>query len=346
MSIKKNILLVGNFLSAKGGNRTIGEDLAEHLGGAGYSIIKTSSLRSRPFRLLDMLFTVLAQKRRYSLACIEVYSGAAFFWAEMVCRVLAVLRKPYILTLHGGNLPAFAHFWPKRVSHLLSSAAITVAPSRYLQEKMSLYRSDIRLLPNPLAVHCYPFRQRVKPELRLIWLRAFHQIYHPQMAVEVVARLQTIFSDIHLTMIGPDKGDGALQETQTLIEKLDLKKNVEVIPGIPKSEVPDCLQQADIFINTTNVDNTPVSVIEAMACGLCIVSTNVGGIPYLLDHEQNALLVPPNDPDGMSIAVRCILEEPGLAARLSQNARKEAESFDWSAVLPQWEQLFQEILAR
>lgn len=79
--------------------------------------------------------------------------------------------------------------------------------------------------------------------------------------------------------------------------------------------------------------------MEAMACGLCVVSTNVGGIPYLLEHETDALLVPPNDPEAMAAAVRRILTEPGLAKRLSRNARAKAKQFDWDAILPQWEEL-------
>ncbi|HMV50604.1 MAG TPA: glycosyltransferase family 4 protein, partial [Blastocatellia bacterium] len=84
-------------------------------------------------------------------------------------------------------------------------------------------------------------------------------------------------------------------------------------------------------------------VIEAMAGGLCIVSTNAGGLPYLLEDGEDALLVPPNDPGAMAAAVRRLLTEAGLAERLSRNARRKAESFDWSAVLPQWRTLLRRV---
>ncbi len=83
----------------------------------------------------------------------------------------------------------------------------------------------------------------------------------------------------------------------------------------------------------------PVSVLEAMGCGLCVVSTNVGGIPYLLEHEKDALLVPPGQADKMAAAVRRILTEPGFAEKLSRNARRKAEQFAWDAVLPKWENI-------
>jgi glycosyltransferase involved in cell wall biosynthesis len=270
---------------------------------------------------------------------VEVYSGRAFLWAESACWLLSSLRKPYILTLHGGNLPTFASRNIKRVKRFLQKANMVTAPSRYLQEAMRLYRTDISLIPNPMDIAKYSFRLRVSPQPRLAWLRAFHQIYQPQMAVDVIARLKKLFPGSHLTMIGPDKGDGSLQETQQLIDRLGLWNHITIVPGIPKNQVPKYLEQADIFINTTSVDNTPVSVMEAMACGLCIVSTNAGGIPYLIEHEKDALLVRPDAPDDMTNAIRRILTQTGLAQQLSINARRKVEHFDWSAALPQWESI-------
>jgi glycosyltransferase involved in cell wall biosynthesis len=104
--------------------------------------------------------------------------------------------------------------------------------------------------------------------------------------------------------------------------------------------VGEWLQRGDLFLNTTNVDNTPVSVLEALACGLCVVSTAVGGIPYLLTDEHDALLVPPEDAPTMAQAVRRVLCQPELAATLSRHGRAKAETFAWPGVLSQWEALF------
>src|SRR5581483_5520203 len=106
-----------------------------------------------------------------------------------------------------------------------------------------------------------------------------------------------------------------------------------------KPEIPIRLNEFDIFLNTTNVDNTPVSVLEAMACGLCVVSTNVGGLPYLLRHEQDALLTAPGDAQAMASAVCRLLGEPKLGEQLSKAARAKVREHDWSVVLPQWQEL-------
>ena len=104
----------------------------------------------------------------------------------------------------------------------------------------------------------------------------------------------------------------------------------------PACCVREWLNQADIFLNTSNIDNTPVSVVEALACGLCVVSTNVGGIPFLVQNNCNALVVGPDDVRAMSDAVRRILEDTRTAEMLSVNGRATAGRYDWSCVLPKW----------
>lgn len=342
--MKGRLLLVGNFLSAAGLNRGVCEDLAERLQAAGWNVITTSDTPARLPRLVDMVRTAWTRRHDYDAAHVEVYSGPAFLWAEAVCAVLRWARKPYILTLHGGNLPAFSRRWPGRVRRLLRSAAAVTTPSRYLQEHMRAFRPDLHLLPNPLDTARYPCRIRARPAPRLIWLRAFHSIYNPTLAPQVLARLNGRFPDLHLTMVGPDKGDGSLQAVRKTAEVLGVLEHIDFPGGVPKAEVPAWLDKGDIFINTTNVDNTPVSVMEAMTCGLCIVSTDVGGMPYLLEHERDALLVPAGSAPAMAEAVQRILTEPGLAERLSRNARAKAEEFDWSVILPAWDKLLREVI--
>jgi glycosyltransferase involved in cell wall biosynthesis len=106
------------------------------------------------------------------------------------------------------------------------------------------------------------------------------------------------------------------------------------------------LSEGDIFLNTTNHESFGVSVMEAAACGLCIVSTNVGELSLLWQDGHDSLLVQPDDHEAMASAVRGILCEPKLAERLSRNARAKAEQFDWSKILPQWEALLQEVAAQ
>ena len=337
------VLLIGNFLSGSVHTRSAGEELALRLVTRGHVVCTASERRPRAARMVDMIATVFRERARYGVAQIDVYSGPGFIYAEAVAGLLRLLRKPYVLTLRGGNLPAFGRRWPRRVRRLLRSAAVVTAPSHYLCEQMRGYRDDIRVLPNALEMSAYPFHVREQPRPHIVWLRAFNRIYAPELAPAVLARLVASFPDARLTMIGPDKLDGSLEQTQRAATFFQVRDRLAFAGAVPKGDVPAWLDAADIFLNSTNVDNTPVSVLEAMACGLCIVSTRVGGIPYLLEDGEDALLVPPNDPDAMAEAVKRILMEPGLGARLSRNARTKAAQFDWRLILPRWETLLAEL---
>jgi glycosyltransferase involved in cell wall biosynthesis len=344
--LKGSLLIIGNFLSAAGGSRGVCEELAEHLSASGWQVLTTSRKRPKLFRLADMVLAAVKGRHEYALAQMDVFSGPAFFWAEALAWTLRRLGKPFVVTLHGGNLPEFAKRWPGRAGRLFRSATVVTAPSAYLKEQMARYCPAIRIIPNPIDLGRYPYRERVPLRPRLVWLRAFHEIYNPVMAIKVLSALLPKYPEAHLTMVGPDKSDGSFQRVQAEVAAAGLAVRVRFPGQVTKKEVPRAMSEADIFLNTTSFDNTPVSVIEAMACGLCVVSTSVGGLPYLVEQEKDGLLVPPSDESAMAKAVGRVLTEPGFAMKLSQNARAKAEQFDWAKILPQWETLLVEVAAQ
>src|SRR6478609_1914161 len=118
---KNGLLMVSNFLSGSLATRGVCEDLAERLSEAGWAVTTTSTKVNRLARLFDMLSVATRRQRDYSVAQVDVFSGSAFIWAELVCRKLRRLGKAYALTLHGGSLPQFAKRWPSRARKLLRS---------------------------------------------------------------------------------------------------------------------------------------------------------------------------------------------------------------------------------
>jgi glycosyltransferase involved in cell wall biosynthesis len=344
--VPPRVLIIGNFLSKVVGNRGVCEELAPRLREAGFSVIITSERKRRVERLLGMLLTCWKHRGSYDVAQVDVYSGPSFLWAESVCWMLRRLHKPYVLTLHGGALPDFARREKQRVSKLLKSAAAVTVPSSYLLTRMAAYCKNLLLLPNALDLHQHRPVIRSPLHPKLIWLRAFHEIYNPVMAVRVLAHLKNEFPGIGLTMVGPDKDSSSLKNTIATARACGVESHLKVMGYVKKSEVPQCLERADIFLNTSNFDNTPVSVLEAMASGLCVVSTNAGGIPNLLKTEEEALLVPVNDDLAMAAAVRRLLTDEPLSRGIQTRALAKVEQFDWKVVLPQWQTLLKSVAAK
>jgi glycosyltransferase involved in cell wall biosynthesis len=345
---RSRILIVSDSPPLAAGNQylSVSGDVANRLEQRGHSVLRTLGQRNWFARLTARLYMIVRYRRDYDLASVDVFSGRAFALVEATCLALRCVRKPYFLTLHGGNLPVFARRWPKRVRRLLHSATIVNSPSAYLATQMRPYCRDIVIISNAVDLNRYEFRLREHVAPRLIWLRAFDEVYNPTLALRVVALLQNDVPDIQLSMFGPDRKSGVSSRCKTAAKELGVSDCVEFPGAVPKTDISRHINTGDIFINTTDIDNTPVTVLEAMACGLCVVSTNVGGIPFLLESEHDSLLVPPRDPEAMAAAVRRILSEPGLAARLSQNARKKVEQFDWSRVIEQWEECICKVYRR
>ncbi len=335
------LLYVSNFLS-RGLNRGYCEELADRLEATGNTVIRTSTRMQRFARLSDMLATAWTKRHSYDVALIDVFSGSAFVWAEATCLELQLMGKPFGLTLHGGNLPAFARSWPMRVRRLLSAARFVTAPSEYLRTELAPYRTGVRLLRNGIDVAAYRSASTGEGS-RLLWIRAFHEIYNPTLAIKVLSALARTDPEVTLTMIGPDKGDGSLAATKALAQRLDVARRVTIVGAVPKTEISRWLSKGDIFVNTTNVDNTPISVLEAMAAGLPIVSTNVGGLPFLLDHERTALLVPPRDANAMTAAIRRVRLNAALRQGLVDEGRGVVARYDWSAVIPEWQRVIDEV---
>ncbi|HET6272320.1 MAG TPA: glycosyltransferase family 4 protein [Bacteroidota bacterium] len=338
---QKSILLIGNFLSEGGGraNENFEVAKARRFKALGWTVYTASDEINRLHRLVEMVTAVWRERKNYSVAHVSLFSGPAFVWAAVACFLLKLLGKSYVVTLHGGDLPRFARRWPWPVRKLLRGAKAVTTPSNYLSVAMKPFRDDVDIIPNSLDIKSYPYDVREKPRPQLIWLRAFHTIYNPVLAPHVLARLVRDFPDIQMLMIGPDMGDGSFNDTKQLACSLGVDRMISFPGRVPKRDVPLWLSKGDIFLNTANIDNTPVSVLEAMACGLCVVSTNVGGMSALVDHERDGLLVPAEDPNAMADAVRRVLIEPALAKRLSSAARKKVEQFDWEQTLPRWQKV-------
>jgi glycosyltransferase involved in cell wall biosynthesis len=341
---KPPVLIAGAFLSKSSGIHFVCEDMASGLSARGWAVTTTSDVKSRGLRVLDMVATTWVKRPRYAVAHLDVFAGSAFVWAEGVGASLRALRCPFVITLRSGALPDFARRWPSRVRRMLEAATVVTSPSSFLAGQFLHLRPDIRVIPNGIHMSRYPDRGITEAKPRLVWVRAYERRYNPVLALEVVRRLVPEFPDIELVMVGPDTADWSAEQTRQEARGLGVDGRVRIRGAVPNTDVPLVLQEGDIFLNTTNVDNAPKTIVEAMACGLCVVSTDAGGVPYLVENDRDALLVPQADPEAMAGAIRRILVEPHTAARLSRNARLSAEARDWDRVLPEWEGLLAEMV--
>jgi len=172
-------------------------------------------------------------------------------------------------------------------------------------------------------------------------MRAFHVIYNPELAIKAFALISEKYPNATLVMAGVDKG--LESKVKQLAKGLGVGGKVR-FPGFLDAEAKTReFSDADIYLNTNNIDNMPVAIVEACAFGLPVVATDIGGIAALLNDGVDGILVPANNPDRVADAVTKLVEDPDLACRLSQNGRLLAERSSWESVRSCWENLFREL---
>ncbi|WP_371683018.1 glycosyltransferase family 4 protein [Flavobacterium sp. H122] len=336
----KKILYIGNQLSGKGRNVSTIDTLGSQLREEGFRMVTASSKQNMMWRMLDMLYAVVQYRKEASFVLIDTYSTSAFWYAFFTSQLCRLFGLKYIPILHGGNLPYRVKNNPWLSRLIFKNAYRSVAPSNYLKyEFESAGYNNIVHIPNTIELQNYLYKERKDIQPKLLWVRAFAGIYNPKMAIDVLNKLRKNYPEAELCMVGPDK-DGSLEKTKNYAQSLDLK--VTFTGGLSKQEWILLSQKYDVFINTTHFDNTPVSVIEAMALGLPVVSTNVGGIPFLLDVGNDSFLVNDNDLEMMVVKIEFLMKNPDEVSRLTGNALQKAKHFDWHHVKKDWLALLNE----
>lgn len=338
MSGKLKLCITGALTGQIPGNvPTQAEALMNVLEGQGHVIIAASGHPNRYRRLADILFTLMSHAREIDLQILQVYSGPSFFQADLASLLARILGIPTIMVLHGGALPEFSKRHPAWVRRVLSRAVRVVSPSQYLALNLSVPNAQVEIIPNVIELNLYPFRERsvIRPDF--FWMRSFFDYYRPEMALRAAHRLLPEYPGLHLTMAGPDKG--TLPQMRLLADEMNMNTNVTFGGFLDFDAKIQTAGRHEVYLHTNAVDNMPVSVLEMLALGLPVVATSVGGIPYMLEHEHTALLVPDGDDQAMAEAMKRLLKDSRLVRALSQNGRQLAAGSSAQMVLQKWNQL-------
>ena len=332
----KKILYIGNNLSNSTSNTTAIQRLGAQLEREGHQIKYASAKSNKVLRLLDMLGLCFKNRRWADALLIDTYSTQNFYYALVVSQLCRLIGLPYIPILHGGDLPNRLEQNPRLSQLIFENSKVNISPSKYLQLAFQSKGYDVVHIPNSIEIMDYELKEKNFVAIRLFWLRSFSKIYNPEMAISVVKLLQDQGHAVSLCMVGPEV-DGSMNACKVLANKLNV--HVEFTGKLAKQDWLRKASACNVFINTTNFDNMPVSVLEAMALGFPIISTNVGGLSSLIEDGNNGILVAKDDTKAMTKAVLKVISDSELRTKLSQNARAKAEYFDWSNVKLKWQKV-------
>ena len=333
----KKILYIGNKLSEKGKTESTIDTLEADLKSLGFQVNSVSSYKSIIFRFLDMLWAVFKHRRTVDYVLIDTYSTLNFYYAYFVSQLCRCFKLNYIPILHGGELPKRLLKSPKLSKAIFKHAFKNVAPSLYLKSNFEANNfNNVVYIPNSIKIEDYKFQKKTYESIKLLWVRSFSEIYNPSLAIHILKALKNENIDAELCMIGPEK-DGSLESTKSLAKSLNVE--VEFTGLLSKNDWHKKAEGFNVFINTTTIDNTPVSVIEAMALGLPVVSTNVGGMPFLVENNKDGVLVESNNIEAFVYAIIQLSANTNDAQKMASRARQKVEGYAWDKVKQQWHNL-------
>lgn len=272
-----------------------------------------------------------------------IHAFSASYWSFLLAPTPAILAarlygKKVLLNYRSGEAEDHLERW-RAALPIIRLADKVVVPSQYLVEVFGRFGVRAEVAPNTLDLSRFAFRERQR--LRPVFLsnRNLEPLYNVECVLRAFALIQKQAPDARLIVVG-DGNDRARLEA--LSRKMRLN-NVEFFGKVPPEDMPAFYDQADIFVNASDIDNMPVSHLEAFACGLPVVTTDAGGIPYILTHERTGLIVARGDYRALASACLRLLEDGALATRLIHAARADCEQYAWESVRPRWLELYHEI---
>jgi glycosyltransferase involved in cell wall biosynthesis len=287
------------------------------------------------------LAALLSHVPKYQVLHIFSASYSSFVLAPTPAILVARLYgKRTILNYRSGQAEDHLQKWRRTAIPTMRLVDRIIVPSGYLVDVFARFRLQAGYIYNIVDTERFRFRER--SPLRPVFFanRNLEPLYNVDCILRAFSRIQQRYPEACLVVAG----DGSQRRfLEDLARELDLR-NTGFVGRIPHDQMPAFYDQADIYLNSPNIDNMPGSIIEAYASGLPVVSTDAGGIPYIVTDQETGLLVRCGDFDGLAAAAIRYLSEEGLAQRIARRAREECHKYSWESVRNQWLGVYQELI--
>ncbi len=270
---------------------------------------------------------------------VHIFSASyfSFLLAPLPAVLIAkLLGKPVVMNYRSGEAP----------DHLRRSAIArrtlrwverNAVPSRFLQDVFAGFGIRAEVIPNIVDVDRFRFRARTPLRPNVLSTRNFEPLYNVSCTLRAFRLVQDRYPDATLTLVGAGSED---QRLRRLARELRIE-SVRFAGRVAPEEIWRYYGEADIYLQTPDIDNMPSSVLEAFASGCAVVSTNAGGVPAILADEKHGLLVECGDHQAAAERMIRLLANPALADRLTAAARESCAEYQWNVVRSRWLALYE-----
>ena len=279
--------------------------------------------------VLSLLFRV------YKYDVIHVFSASYFSFVLAPTPAILIgklYRRKVLLNYHSGEAEDHLQRWRRTAIPTIRLVDSVVVPSEYLVRVFASFGLQATAIYNLIDTSKFRFRERVP--LRPVFLsnRNLESHYGVDRVLRAFAVIQENIPEASLTIAGDGSQSRSLKQ---LAEELRLR-NTKFIGQVAPFAIDDLYDAADIFLNGSEIDNQPLSILEAFSCGLPVVTTDAGGIPDIVEDGRTGMVVARGDYAGLANRSIKLLNDPSLTKQIVDQARQECLKYSWEAVKDSW----------
>jgi L-malate glycosyltransferase len=352
MSTKPRIAIVAASLDILGGQGVQAKTLMEGLRADGYPVMFVPINPALPgalrwVRRVPLLRTIVNQNlfvpsliRLDAADVVHVFSAS--YWSFLLAPVPAMLigralKKRVILNYHSGEADDHLARWGGLVHPFLRLADTIVVPSEFLRQVFAKHGYTVQVVPNVVDLERFRFRERDPLRPRLLSTRNLEAYYRVDLVIEAFRRFTALEPGATLTIAGYGSEERRLRRMAEAMGG----EAIRFVGKVDPADMPRLLDDHDIFVNGSTLDNQPVSILEACAAGMPIVSSTAGDIPAMVRNGESAWLAPTGDAAALGDCLAAVWRNPDAARARARVARREVAKYSWPAVSSQWAAVYQ-----
>ncbi len=284
------------------------------------------------------IFDLLKNVPRYDIIHIFSASYFSFILAPAPAILIAKLfRKRTILNYRSGEAENHLKNWPKTAIPIIKKVDKIIVPSAYLVDVFGKFGFEAESIFNSVDREQFVFRKREKLRPMFLSNRNFEELYNVSCTLRAFQIVQSRFPEAKILIVGDGSESDKLH---ALAKDLNLA-NYEFLGRVSQEEMIQLYDQCDVYLNSPRIDNMPNSIIEAFASGIPVVSTNAGGIPFIVEDGKTGILVGIDDHKALAAGAISLIDDPQLAQQIVENANLECEKYSWAAVKNDWKGVYQ-----
>lgn len=315
------------------------------------------STKGNPIKRVWLFVKLMFAARKYDV--LHVHGCSGWGMVPVVYGVIAgkIWRKKIIVTYHGGGADNYFEKHGKFARRWLMRADEVIVLSGFLKKVFDKYQISCLEIPNIVILRedIYQPKRSIAP--KFISVRHLTELYQIDLIIKAFEQVQKHYPEATLDILGQGECRAGLEQYVKLREKREeiREGSVRFIGQVPNEKIYDYLRANDVMLSAPKIDNMPVSLLEAMNAGVLVITSNVGGVPYMINHKENGLLwgseelrvnseetseiedrrLKIEDWDGLAEQIMWALEHQEECLQIIAKAKIEVQKYSWHNIRKQ-----------